>query len=181
MPTRDSRHDLRRKYRARRWPLFLDLSPILFYRRSQSVVLLIIVSTLLVFWTSASWRRVPSSTAKNEDTSQRPGLPRPGSAAAAWGRDPEQWLVANSNNRYAYNTQSTVQDLLAYGLWSRRPRAALISLVRNEELDGIMQSMRQLEYHWNHKYRYPWIFFNEQPFTDAFKVSIGSHPRGTAG
>jgi hypothetical protein len=51
-----------------------------------------------------------------------------------------------------------------------RPRAALISLVRNSELPGIMQSMRQLEYHWNRKYRYPWIFFNDEPFSEEFKV-----------
>ena len=56
-----------------------------------------------------------------------------------------------------------------------RPKAALISLVRNEELDGILQSMRQLEYHWNHNYNYPWIFFSEKPFTDEFKV--GSPPQ----
>ncbi len=33
-----------------------------------------------------------------------------------------------------------------------------------------MQSMSQLEYHWNRKYQYPWIFFNDEPFTDEFKV-----------
>jgi Glycolipid 2-alpha-mannosyltransferase len=51
-----------------------------------------------------------------------------------------------------------------------RPKAALISLVRNEELDGILQSMQQLEYHWNHLYNYPWIFFSEKPFTEEFRV-----------
>lgn len=59
------------------------------------------------------------------------------------------------------------------GLFSSRPRAAIISLVRNEELEGILQSMRELESHWNHKYQYPWIFFNEKPFSDKFKVD---HP-----
>lgn len=33
-----------------------------------------------------------------------------------------------------------------------------------------MQSMRQLEYRWNRKYRYPWVFFNEKHFSDEFKV-----------
>ena len=54
--------------------------------------------------------------------------------------------------------------------YTSRPRAAIISLVRNEELDGILQSMRQLEFHWNRNYRYPWIFFSETPFNDKFKV-----------
>lgn len=53
-----------------------------------------------------------------------------------------------------------------------RPKAAIISLVRNEELEGILQSMRQLEYHWNKRYRYPWVFFSEKDFSDEFKVSL---------
>lgn len=61
--------------------------------------------------------------------------------------------------------------------WARRmiaarPRAAIISLVRNEELEGIMQSMRQLEHRWNSRYNYPWVFFNDKPFSDDFKVSL---------
>lgn len=55
---------------------------------------------------------------------------------------------------------------------SSRPRAALISLVRNSELEGIVQSISQLEHHWNHKYRYPWVFFNDEPFTDEFRVRL---------
>lgn len=51
-----------------------------------------------------------------------------------------------------------------------RSRAALISLVRNEELEGILQSMRHLEFHWNRRYNYPWIFFSEVEFSEEFKV-----------
>lgn len=50
-----------------------------------------------------------------------------------------------------------------------RANATLISLVRNEELEGIIRSMKQVEVSWNRKYNYPWIFFNEVPFTDEFK------------
>ncbi|KAK9467731.1 glycosyl transferase [Lipomyces arxii] len=52
----------------------------------------------------------------------------------------------------------------------RKPKAALISLVRNSELEGIEQSMRHLEARYNHKYNYPWIFFNDVPFDDNFKA-----------
>lgn len=51
-----------------------------------------------------------------------------------------------------------------------RPKAAFISLVRNEELDGILQSIRQLEYYFNRRHKYPWIFFSEVAFTDEFKA-----------
>ncbi|KAK6368375.1 hypothetical protein LTR64_006528 [Lithohypha guttulata] len=52
-----------------------------------------------------------------------------------------------------------------------RPKAAIISLVRNEELEGILQSMWQLERRWNRRYRYPWIFFSERAFTEEFRAA----------
>jgi mannosyltransferase len=50
-----------------------------------------------------------------------------------------------------------------------RINASIISLVRNDELEGIVASMRQVEAAWNSKFDYPWIFFNDVPFTDEFK------------
>lgn len=89
---------------------------------------------------------------------------------------PEQWLRENSFHNF---DQGFVDDdegeeeyqAKVFRQISRRPRAALISLVRNEELEGILQSMQQLELHWNRRFGYPWIFFNERPFSDEFKVS----------
>lgn len=86
--------------------------------------------------------------------------------------DPAQWLKENADNKHAVIDEYGRARRLTTGRWSTRPRAALISLVRNEELQGILQSMQQLEIHWNHKYRYPWIFFNEKPFSDEFKVTL---------
>ncbi|KAK8908124.1 hypothetical protein QC760_003985 [Botrytis cinerea] len=82
--------------------------------------------------------------------------------------DPIKWLQENSNNRYAItNTPKTWASKISE--WkSSRPKAALISLVRNSELEGMLQSMRQLEARWNHKYMYPWIFFNDEPFSREF-------------
>ena len=82
---------------------------------------------------------------------------------------PLKWLEKNSNNKYAITAGSKLSSSVVPHL-SQKPRAALISLVRNSELPGLMQSMRQLEYHWNRKYRYPWVFFNDEPFSDEFKV-----------
>ncbi|KAI9727219.1 MAG: hypothetical protein M1834_008479 [Cirrosporium novae-zelandiae] len=52
---------------------------------------------------------------------------------------------------------------------SSRINATLLSLVRNRELGELIQSMRDLERTWNHKFNYPWTFFNDEPFTDEFK------------
>lgn len=33
----------------------------------------------------------------------------------------------------------------------------------------MLQAMGDLERTWNHKFNYPWTFFNDVPFTDEFK------------
>ncbi|KAI9781222.1 MAG: hypothetical protein M1816_002445 [Peltula sp. TS41687] len=50
-----------------------------------------------------------------------------------------------------------------------RINATILSLVRNSELDGMIQAMRDLERTWNHKFNYPWTFFNDDDFTAEFK------------
>ena len=84
--------------------------------------------------------------------------------------DPIRWLRENSDNRYAENGLGMISKARGLGL-TNKPKAALISLVRNSELDGIVQSMQQVEYQWNHKYNYPWVFFNDESFSDEFKAT----------
>lgn len=48
-------------------------------------------------------------------------------------------------------------------------KAAIIALVRNSELREMAQSMRELEETFNRKFKYPWIFFNDEPFDEKFK------------
>ncbi|KAH6686270.1 putative alpha-1, 2-mannosyltransferase [Plectosphaerella plurivora] len=52
---------------------------------------------------------------------------------------------------------------------SLRINATILALVRNSELPGMLQSMRDLERTWNHKFNYPWTFFNDKPFSEEFK------------
>lgn len=52
---------------------------------------------------------------------------------------------------------------------SARIPATLLALVRNEEVDDMVESMRDLERTWNHKFNYPWTFFNDKPFSEEFK------------
>jgi mannosyltransferase len=44
-----------------------------------------------------------------------------------------------------------------------------MSLVRNSEVDDMVSSMVDLERTWNHKFNYPWTFFNDEPFSEEFK------------
>lgn len=50
-----------------------------------------------------------------------------------------------------------------------RVKAAFVILARNSDLEGIRQSIRQLEDRFNNKYNYPYVFLNEEPFSDEFK------------
>ena len=87
--------------------------------------------------------------------------------------EPQKWLEQNSDNKFGLPENPNLLDgVMNWKTLSSQPRAALISLVRNSELEGMVQSMRSLELHWNRKYRYPWIFFNDEPFSDEFKVGL---------
>ena len=140
-------------------------SPVYQARRSIAVVLILICAVAVFFAPPpSSWSSSPASfTFSNLPISPiRPAMP---ASSAKQGPDPEKWLQENSNDKHAVTGPGFTKLMQ-----SSKPKAALISLVRNQELDGIIQSMTQLEYHWNHKYQYPWIFFNDEPFNDEFKV-----------
>ena len=85
--------------------------------------------------------------------------------------DPQEWIQLNSGDKLSLEENPGLFGVVTnWKAANSKPRAALISLVRNSELEGMMQSMRSLELHWNRKYRYPWVFFNDEPFSDEFKV-----------
>jgi hypothetical protein len=64
--------------------------------------------------------------------------------------DPVRWLQENSGNKHViFRTGNSRFDEQRM---KDRPRAAIISLVRNAELKGMMQTMEQLEARWNRKY-----------------------------
>jgi len=60
---------------------------------------------------------------------------------------------------------------------SARVNATLLALVRNSELDDMISSMRDLERTWNRKFNYPWLFLNDEEFTDEFKRRISKETK----
>lgn len=135
--------------------------------KRRAAVLACILLAILV-WISPS-PAIRHRRAGSIDDERRYLEAKGGSSRSGSGSDPVRWLQQNSNDKQAI-PESGFSFSRAFG-YPSRPRAALISLVRNSELQGIMQSMRQLEFRWNHKYQYPWVFFNDEPFTPEFKVS----------
>ncbi|KAK7054874.1 hypothetical protein VNI00_003337 [Paramarasmius palmivorus] len=55
---------------------------------------------------------------------------------------------------------------------SRRANAAFVLLARNSDLNGVVTSMKQMEDRFNKKFQYPYVFLNEEPFSDEFKNRI---------
>ncbi|KAL5119850.1 O-glycoside alpha-1,2-mannosyltransferase 4 [Pleosporales sp. CAS-2024a] len=55
---------------------------------------------------------------------------------------------------------------------SRRANAAFVVLARNQELEGIVQSIKSIERHFNRWYHYPYVFLNDGLFNDTFKDTV---------
>ncbi|KAJ2879475.1 alpha-1,2-mannosyltransferase ktr1 [Coemansia aciculifera] len=51
-------------------------------------------------------------------------------------------------------------------------RAAFVILVRNSELHELRATVRQLEDQFNQRHHYPYVFLNNEPFTDEFKLHM---------
>ncbi|KAJ7230233.1 glycosyltransferase family 15 protein [Mycena pura] len=54
----------------------------------------------------------------------------------------------------------------------RKANAVIVSLARNRDVHGIVKSMTQMEAKFNHKFGYPYVFLNEEPFSDEFKKAV---------
>jgi hypothetical protein len=48
-------------------------------------------------------------------------------------------------------------------------------LARNGDLPGVAKSMKQMEDRFNKRFRYPYVFLNEEPFSDQFKKCVHPH------
>ncbi|KAI0934140.1 hypothetical protein AcW1_005758 [Taiwanofungus camphoratus] len=68
--------------------------------------------------------------------------------------------------------QDAVHDGYSPDNSTQRANATFVLLARNSDLPGIVSSMKQMEDRFNKKYRYPYVFLNEEPFTDEFKNRV---------
>jgi len=58
------------------------------------------------------------------------------------------------------------------GTMERKANAVIVMLARNGDLGGVVKSMTQLEEKFNHKFGYPYVFLNEEPFSEEFRRSV---------
>jgi len=95
----------------------------------------------------------------------------------------EKWIYLQTNNsrldyvRHAFEA-STVTTLpsasptpwMGVAPTTRRANATLVMLARNSELYSVISSVKSMEDRFNRRYNYPWVFLNDDDFTEEFKV-----------
>ncbi|TFK78423.1 glycosyltransferase family 15 protein, partial [Polyporus arcularius HHB13444] len=52
--------------------------------------------------------------------------------------------------------------------------ATILMLARNSDVDNAVRSARRLEDRFNKKFGYPWLFLNEEPFSEEFKTRVSN-------
>ncbi|KAJ7723709.1 glycolipid 2-alpha-mannosyltransferase-domain-containing protein [Mycena olivaceomarginata] len=58
------------------------------------------------------------------------------------------------------------------GTMPRHANATIVMLARNGDLNGVVRSLTQLEAKFNTRLGYPYVFLNEEPFSDDFKRNV---------
>lgn len=56
-----------------------------------------------------------------------------------------------------------------------RANAAFVVLARNKELDGVVQSIKSIERHFNRWFNYPYVFLNDGNFNSTFKETVANY------
>ena len=55
---------------------------------------------------------------------------------------------------------------------TRKANATFVILARNGDLQGVITSMKQAEDRFNKEFQYPYVFLNEEPFSEEFKRCV---------
>lgn len=56
-----------------------------------------------------------------------------------------------------------------------RANATFVVLARNKELDGVVESIKSMERHFNRWYHYPYVFLNDGEFNSTFKETVANY------
>ncbi|KAK2737564.1 alpha-1,2-mannosyltransferase (Kre5) [Myotisia sp. PD_48] len=59
-----------------------------------------------------------------------------------------------------------------------RANAAFVVLARNKELEGVIESIKSIERHFNRYWNYPYVFLNDGDFDDTFKDTVNNYTSG---
>ncbi|KAH8979435.1 glycosyltransferase family 15 protein [Lactarius akahatsu] len=75
------------------------------------------------------------------------------------------------NNNVGHDVSDVYDEVHVAGA-VLRANATLLMLSRNSDIDAAVRTVKVLEDRFNRNYRYPWVFLNDQPFTEDFKRRV---------
>ncbi|ODV62338.1 glycosyltransferase family 15 protein [Ascoidea rubescens DSM 1968] len=81
--------------------------------------------------------------------------------------------VLNPINSYDFDVRSRISNY-------KKQNATLFTLVRDEDLYGILTAIRNVEDRFNKNYHYDWIFANNQEFSNDFKIKVSNLVSGNS-
>lgn len=56
-----------------------------------------------------------------------------------------------------------------------KANAAFVVLARNKELEGVIQSLKSIERHFNRWWHYPYVFLNDGDFDEEFMATVKNY------
>ncbi|CAI4057806.1 hypothetical protein SUVZ_02G5880 [Saccharomyces uvarum] len=73
-----------------------------------------------------------------------------------------------------FDTKNTTMDYItpSFAKKGSKPKACYVTLVRNSELKGLLSSIKYVEDKINKNFPYPWVFLNDEAFTEEFKEAV---------
>lgn len=83
-------------------------------------------------------------------------------------------LMPLSHANHPLDTMGTPVAKTTANSTSEPVRACFVVLVRNSELQGIKSTVSQIEARFNKRFQYPYVFLNDDYFTDDFIQQISS-------
>ncbi|OZJ03322.1 hypothetical protein BZG36_04218 [Bifiguratus adelaidae] len=81
-------------------------------------------------------------------------------------------ILFRENLKLGFNLTSADGTDIAITETSEPINACFLILVRNRELEGIISSIRQLEARFNRNFHYPYVFLNDEDFSQEFKDTV---------
>ncbi|KAI7867918.1 nucleotide-diphospho-sugar transferase [Spinellus fusiger] len=134
-------------------------------RRHSSLILRVItlflsIATILYYFyghprSNVSWENHPS------DSLMKAHAPMP--YDEKFGLQPESYTMGPR-----YSPRQITVTLPTPGNHTERVKAGFVVLVRNSELYEMLDSMYDVETRFNRKFNYPWVFLNNEPFSQEF-------------
>ncbi|KAI0073984.1 glycosyltransferase family 15 protein [Panus rudis PR-1116 ss-1] len=93
--------------------------------------------------------------------------------------------LSNIKTKLPWSSQTSLEEIpdkyytpplanLTGPILTAKANATILMLARNSDVDSAVRSIRELEDKFNKKFKYPWTFLNEEPFSDEFKRRVSN-------